>query len=72
MAVNNALFEQNLAALAPHLPDSLQEMIRRTDPQANGISGTLETGESKAYSFRWPYYDDNAFPYADLDENEED
>ena len=34
-------------------------------------NGTLELGEAKAFSFRWPYYDADDFPYQDLEEEDE-
>ena len=44
-----------------------------TDLLEQYAAGTLETGEARSYSFRWPYYDDGAFPYEELsDEDEED
>jgi len=43
-----------------------------TDILEQYAAGTLETGEPKSYSFRWPYTDTEEFPYEELSDEEID
>ncbi len=43
-----------------------------TDLLEQYAAGTLETGEAKSYSFRWPYTDTEEFPYEEIPDPAED
>ena len=63
-------FARNPAKVAHEIAQGFVARIAEDLLEQYG-NGTLDLGESQSFSFRWPYYDAEDFPYQDPDDEED-